>query len=387
MGKHISCLTGTVQPEINRLRLAGKGTRALAVCEVVLCLLVFSFAALCAFAQTQSAHPTLRTVGEVRQLSNTEARNAYPVQLEGVATYSDPEWGLLFLADATGSIYINTHGMTASFPAGSRLRVDAVTGPGDVGTVLAQPSIHVLGQGSMPAPEHRSLSDLDALKADSHFIETRGVLWACDQSWKRICFRITDGKASALVVVPARSSAAAQKLVGATVRIHGVSGLHLDPNGKPLSALIFVNRFEDIQVEGGAAQNQNALAVIVNKSNPVNNLSMTDLSEILLGKRTFWRGSQKIVVLLPNGGTPEREVALRTVDMNDSSYKQYWLERASAGDNAAAPAAVSSSGLALSLVSETPGAIAVVPMADVRDSVKVVKIEGHLPSDAAYPIH
>jgi hypothetical protein len=73
--------------------------------------------------------------------------------------------------------------------------------------------------------------------------------------------------------------------------------------------------------------------------------------------------------------------------MNDSSYKQYWLERSSAGDNVAAPAAVSSSGLALSLVSETPGAIAVVPMADVRDSVKVVKIEGHLPSEAAYPIH
>jgi hypothetical protein len=46
-----------------------------------------------------------------------------------------------------------------------------------------------------------------------------------------------------------------------------------------------------------------------------------------------------------------------------------------------------SSGIALSLVAESPGAIAVVPLAEVRDSVKVVKIDGHLPSDAAYPIH
>jgi hypothetical protein len=93
------------------------------------------------------------------------------------------------------------------------------------------------------------------------------------------------------------------------------------------------------------------------------------------------------MVLLPNGGSPEREAALRMVDMNDSSYKQYWLERTSAGVGADAPAAVSSSGIALSLVAETPGAIAVVPLADVRDSVKVVKIDGHSPSDAAYPIH
>jgi hypothetical protein len=338
-----------------------------------------------ALAQAPAAPAMLRTVREVRELSNVEARNAYPVQLEGIATYSDPEWGLLFLADATGAIYVNTHGMKTSFPAGSHLRVKAVTGPGDVGTVLAQPSIEVMGQGQMPAPEHRSVADLDALKADSHFIETRGVLWACDQSWKRICFRIADGKASALVVIPTKSSAAAQKLVGATVRVHGVSGIHLDPNGKPLSALIFVNRMEDIEVEGGASQNLNALAVIVNKSNPVTNLSSEELREILLGKREFWKGSQKIVVLLPNGGTPEREVALRMVDMNDSSYKQYWLERTGAGESA--PAAMPSSGIALSLVAETPAAIAVVPLADVRDSVKVVKVDGHAPSESGYPIH
>jgi PBP superfamily domain len=245
----------------------------------------------------------------------------------------------------------------------------------------------VLGQGQLPTPEHRSVSDLDALKADSHFIETRGVLWACDQSWKRICFRIADGKASALVVVPKLSSAAAQKLVGATVRVHGVSGIHLDPNGKPLSALIFVNRLEDIEVEGGESQNLNALAVVVNKNNPVNNLSTDELREILLGKREYWKGSQKIQVLLPNGGSPEREVTLHMVDMNDSSYREYWLDRTNAGEAAAAPAAMPSSGIALSLVAESPGAIAVVPLADVRDSVKVVKIDGHLPSDAAYPIH
>lgn len=379
MSQHISWLPDRVHLQVSR-----QDSRS--VRSFVLCALLCSVISLRGVAQAPT-HATLRTVREVRELSNVEARNAYPVQLEGIATYSDPEWGLLFLADATGAIYINTHGMNASFPPGSRLRVDAVTGPGDVGTVLAQPNIHVLGQGQLPEPERRSIADLDALKADSHFIETRGVLWACDQSWKRICFRIADGKVSALVVVPTRNTAAAQKLVGATVRVHGVSGIHLDPNGKPLSALVFVNRLEDIEVEGGASQNLNSLAVIVNKDNPVANLSTAELREILLGKREHWKNSQKIIVLLPNGGSPEREVALRMVDMNEASYKQYWLERTNAGGGAGAPASVPSSGIALSLVAETRGAISVVPLADVRDSVKVVKIDGHLPSDAAYPMH
>jgi len=349
-------------------------------------LLGISVAFFASSAQAQNDHPTLRTIREVRQLSNIDARNAFPVQLEGVATYSDPEWGLLFLADETGAIYVNIHGMNTSFPVGSRLRVDAVTGPGDVGTVLIQPKVHVLGEGVLPAPERRTLAELNALKADSHFVETRGVLSACDQSWKRICFGISEGKVSALVAIPAPKSSAAQRLVGATVRVRGVSGIHLDPNGKLLSAMILVNRLEDIEVEGGASQNLNALAVIVYRNNPLNNLSLAELRDILLGRRLNWTSAQEIVLLLPRRGSPERESALHLLQMDDATYDKYWSERTSDGKGGHAPVAVPSSGLALSLVSQTPEAIAVVPWADVRDTVKVLKIDGRLPSDSAYPL-
>src|SRR5271169_4548235 len=127
MGKHISWRTDKVQPEANRLQISRWAVRT-SVLFILGCYVVCVHG----FAQAPT-HPTLRTIREVRELSNTEARNAYPVQLEGIATYSDPEWGLLFLADTTGGIYVNTHGMSAAFPAGSHLRVDAVTGPGRCG--------------------------------------------------------------------------------------------------------------------------------------------------------------------------------------------------------------------------------------------------------------
>ncbi len=350
-----------------------------------LCFLVLSAALFCTFALAQNQHPTLRTVREVNQISNIEARNAYHVQLEGVATYFDPEWGLLFVADDTGSIYVNIHGLNYTIPAGSRVHIDAVTGPGDVGTTLVQPSIHVMGQGVLPSPERRGLAELNTLKFDSHFIETQGVLSACDQPWARICFRITDGKVSALAVLPLPNNEAAATLVGTHVHVRGVSGVHLDSKGKPVSAMIFVNRIEDLQVDRGGPQNAFALAVIINTDNAVTNLSMAELREIYLGKRQYWKGAQKVVVLLPTGQSPAREAVLRLLQMDNSSFETYWSRKTGGQEAGISAVTVPSSGLAINLVSDTPGAIAIVPSVEVKNSVKVVKIDGHLPSESAYP--
>jgi len=335
-------------------------------------------------AEAQEDSRVLRTIREVNQLTNIEARNAYSVQLEGTVTYSDPEWGLLFVEDASGAIYVNVHGSKTSYPAGSQVKIEAVTGPGDVDTVLVNPHVEILGKRELPTPQRRTLSEINAQKADSRFVSTRGVLRAGDQPWKRICFRMFDGDVSALVVVPQLNNLEARRLVGATVRVRGVSGVHIDQKGKVVGALIFVNRLQDIEVEGGSAPSASTLAVIVNRSNPVNDLSMAELRKILLGERTVWRDSRKIILLLPTVGSPERETALRLVSMDESNYKQHWLDQA--GSGSVAPAA-SASGFAVNVVADTGDAIAVVPLADVKGSVKLLRINGTSPADSVYPIH
>ncbi|MGA2652724.1 MAG: EAL domain-containing protein [Terracidiphilus sp.] len=195
-----------------------------------------------------SARP-LRTVGEIRQLSNVEAKGAFLVELEGAVTYSDPEWGLLFLQDSTGSIYINVHGSSTVYPLGTRIRVEAVTAAGDVGPIISQAKIWVLGKGTLATPEQKSVAELDAGVADSSWVVTEGVLRPCDENWARICFRIFDGKTLAWLIVPQKDSPAAQSLIGATVRVKGVSGIHLDEGGKRVAAQLFVNGLDDIKVK------------------------------------------------------------------------------------------------------------------------------------------
>lgn len=383
MRKYVSPKLNSARQEMNR---AGIRTKVLRF-PVLACVLVLFFAAFPAFLRAQNNRQPLRTIREVNQLSNIAARDALPVQLEAVATYSDPEWGLLFIEDATGAIYVNVHGMTSSFPAGSRVHVEAVTGSGDVGSVLVNPHIEVVGQAALPSAERRSLADLDAKKADSRFVVTHGVLRAGDEPWKRICFRLFDGDVSALVVIPRASGPDARRLVGATVRVRGISAVHIDAKGKIVGALIFVNHLEDIEVESGAAQDPNALAVIVNKNNPITDMSAEDFRQILLGDRQYWKNYRKIVLLLPSVGSPERETALRLLGMKESDYKKHWTEQTGEGRADLAPAAVPSSGIAVNLVAETVDAIAVVPLADVKGSVKLIKIDGRLPSESGYTVH
>jgi hypothetical protein len=43
--------------------------------------------------------------------------------------------------------------------------------------------------------------------------------------------------------------------------------------------------------------------------------------------------------------------------------------------------------MAVNLVADTDDAIAVVPLGDVKGSVKILRIDGSLPGDVGYPIH
>jgi len=196
------------------------------------------------------SRPPLRTVQEVFGLSNAEAANGYPIQLEAVVTYSDPEWGILFVQDKTGTTFIDVHGSGAKYPTGSRVRLDGVSTVRNNGPAIAEARVLVLGQGILPNPEQRSIAELDAGAAESHRVVTEGVLHPCFIDWPRVCFRVFDGKKLVWLVVPQPDSQASQSLIGAKVEVRGVVGQHVnDATNKREAAQIFVDSLKDIRVE------------------------------------------------------------------------------------------------------------------------------------------
>src|SRR6266446_9768297 len=79
------------------------------------------------------------------------------------------------------------------------------------------------------------------------------------------------------------------------------------------------------------ASEQN-LAVIVNLSNPVQNLSMPELRKIFLGERSHWPNGRRITVVMMNPSQPERKVILREIyGMNYNDLNNHFIQEGFTG--------------------------------------------------------
>src|SRR5258708_5539437 len=124
------------------------------------------------------------------------------------------------------------------------------------------------------------------------------------------------------------------------------------------------------------------VAVIVNPNNPVNNLTLSELRQIYLGERQYWKASSPVVLLMRSPGSREREVILRVVfQMTEQRYTHYWVAKVMRADASHPPASLFSYGMVQEGVRGNPGAIGYVNMSDVRSGVKVVRIGGLLPGE------
>ena len=222
-------------------------SRLLRVCGLLVLLPILSLYS--SPAQTPSGHlRTLRTVSEVFAIGKAEAAKAYPIELDAIVLYSDPEWGSLFVQDRTGPTYVDAHGIGTKYPTGARVRVYAVTGVNQDGPMLAHSRIVVLGRGAAPKPVQKSVAELEGGNDESFMAFTEGRLHPCERDYFRVCFRIFDGKKAVWLFVPQPDSPAAQSLMGALVRVQGVIGRHVDEANQRLGAQFYVNSLDGIKV-------------------------------------------------------------------------------------------------------------------------------------------
>jgi ABC-type phosphate transport system substrate-binding protein len=120
-----------------------------------------------------------------------------------------------------------------------------------------------------------------------------------------------------------------------------------------------------------------AIAVIVNKANPVGSMSQENLRPIYLMTKTVWSNGVAVEPFNLPEGTPMRTAFDSAVlGMNPEEVARYWIDRRIRGD-ARPPRKVPSPGTVLSLVAKSEGAIGYVPLAEVNASVKVIaRVEG-----------
>jgi phosphate transport system substrate-binding protein len=136
-----------------------------------------------------------------------------------------------------------------------------------------------------------------------------------------------------------------------------------------------------------AARPKEGLAIIVNRDNPVENMSMTELRIIFLGERSHWPNGRRITLVMMETGQPERDAVVRDIcRMSESDLRRRYLQGLLTGEVLVSPKTLANPVGVRKFVFNVPGAIGYVRPEDVDDTVKVIRIDGHLPSDAEYPL-
>jgi ABC-type phosphate transport system substrate-binding protein len=131
---------------------------------------------------------------------------------------------------------------------------------------------------------------------------------------------------------------------------------------------------------------QRALAVIVHRSNPTEDLSTAELREYFLAERTNWPTKQKVRAVMIAPGRPERQALLQlALDMRrEQDYQAHFLRAKFTEQAVEQPRELSAPADVLRFVSNVPGALAYLPASEVDPSVKVLRVDGLAPGDPGY---
>lgn len=135
------------------------------------------------------------------------------------------------------------------------------------------------------------------------------------------------------------------------------------------------------------AQSAEPLAIVVNKANPLNEVSLADLRKIYRGQRGRWSNGKRVTIVMRDAGAPERDAILRSLyGLDEENYRRGFLQAIFTGEANDAPKMLATPNGVLRFVFNVPGAIGYVRASEVDDSVKMLRVDGRLPGDAGYRI-
>jgi hypothetical protein len=205
-------------------------------------------------AQAQDRAPDILTnLAQVRALPAEAGTNRIPFKLQGVVTYCDPEWRVLFVQDGPDGAYVS-HGESREDPdfklvQGQVVEMEGAIGQGLAHCNLGDTHVRVLGEAPMPAAlELRGPADFND-NAEGRW--TRFVGWVVSEGL------LGDRVTLDVLVYPGRrvslicrgmDNAAAESFHGALVEVTGVFALKVsDAHEKTGDYLVFNRNLNDIR--------------------------------------------------------------------------------------------------------------------------------------------
>jgi hypothetical protein len=129
------------------------------------------------------------------------------------------------------------------------------------------------------------------------------------------------------------------------------------------------------------------IAVVVNASNPVNDVSLSELRNMLMGDRRFWRGNVRVKLILREPGTRDRDAVLGLLlKLDNKMFAAHWRAKVFRGEASEEPPCVPSASQIESFLLQNPGGITFMTAKITTPQLKVLRLDGKLPGDPGYAL-
>jgi len=126
------------------------------------------------------------------------------------------------------------------------------------------------------------------------------------------------------------------------------------------------------------------VAIVVNKDNPVSDLSLEMLIKYFKADKQRWENGGKIkLAVMPLSSPSGKTVLDKIFKMTEKEYKKFWLKKVFKGD-AVAPVKKSSATEILDFLLSEPNGLAFIPAEKADAAVKVLRVGGKKPGDGDY---
>ncbi len=207
----------------------------------------------------------LTKVSDIRALTPHEAHTKYPVLIRGVVTFSDHIWDLLFVQDATGGIFITIDDLpTGMLEAGDLVEVTGVTEHGGFAPNILQTEIRKIGAAPLPRTSQLSIRRLFSGQEDSQWAAVEAVVRGVTSNTAGQVFldlALGSQRMQAQFPPSAYRRDLPTHLVGAQVRVQGVSATLVNDRSQLIGVKLFVPGWEFVDVIGATPDTPSELLV------------------------------------------------------------------------------------------------------------------------------
>ena len=126
------------------------------------------------------------------------------------------------------------------------------------------------------------------------------------------------------------------------------------------------------------------IAIAVNKDNPVDDISMSELKQIYLGKKTIFPDGKNIA-LAEYADLKETFYDI-LLDWSVIKMKKHWMGLIFSGTSSSVPKEFKRVEELKDFISKNEGAVAFMDLAEVDKNVKLLTINGRKPGSKDYPL-